>query len=55
MLSDFVGFDVALPPQTSRGVGDLDPDLVARVREAYARLDAKVAALPDHQVIREGV
>ena len=55
ILSDFVGFDVALPPQAARSVGDLDPDLVTRVREAYARLDAKVAALPDHQVIREGV
>lgn len=55
MLGDFVGFDVALPLRTTRGVGDLDPDLVARVRTAYARLDAKVAALPDHQLIREGV
>jgi hypothetical protein len=55
MLSEFVGFDVTLPPRTPRGVTDLDPDLVARVRSAYARLDAKVAALPDHQLIREGV
>jgi hypothetical protein len=55
MLSDFVGFDVALPPQATRGISGLDPDLVARVRDAYARLDTKVAALPDHQLIREGV
>ena len=55
ILSDFVGFDVALPPRKARDVIDLDPDLVARVRDAYARLDAKVAALPDHQMIREGV
>lgn len=54
MLGDFVGFDVALPPRRDRETGDLDPDLVARVRDAYARLDAKVAALPDHQLIREG-
>jgi len=55
MLSDFVGFDVALPPRTSREVTDLDPAIVGRVREAYSRLDAKVAALPDYQLIREGL
>jgi hypothetical protein len=55
MLSDFVGFDVALPARKARDVVDLDADLVARVRDAYARLDAKVDALPDHQLVREGV
>jgi len=55
MLSEFVGFDVALPPRTARDVADIDLAIVARVREAYARFDAKVAALPDHQLIREGL
>jgi hypothetical protein len=55
ILSDFVGFDVALPPRKSRDVIDLDPDLVARVRQAYVSLDRKVAALPDCQLIRDGI
>lgn len=55
VLSDFVGFDVALPARVERDIADLDPDLVMRVRASYAALDAKVAALPDHQLIREGV
>ena len=55
MLSDFVGFDVTLPARVERSSVGLDPDLVARVSAAYAALDAKVAALPDHQLIREGV
>jgi hypothetical protein len=55
MLGDFMGFDVALPVRVERSVTDLDPDLIARVRGAYATLDAKVAALPDHQLVREGI
>jgi hypothetical protein len=55
MLGEFVGFDVALPARAARSVAVLDPNLIARVREAYAMFDARVAALPDHQLIREGI
>lgn len=48
MLDAFLGFSVPLPPQRSRGFDDLDPAIVARVRQSYARLDDKVAGLPSH-------
>jgi hypothetical protein len=36
MLSEFVGFDVPLPPRTSRGVPRSRSDLVARARDEAA-------------------
>ena len=46
LLSDFLGFRVTLPERRARHFDDLDPALVARVRNAYARVDEKVAGLP---------
>ncbi len=54
-LSAFVGYEVRLPDRSERGFDDLDPATVARARATYAALDAQVAALPDYQLIREGV
>jgi hypothetical protein len=45
-LSAFVGYEVTLPEQRERGYDDLDPAVVARVRNNYAQQDEKVAALP---------
>jgi hypothetical protein len=55
VLNDFVGFDVVLPARVERDFPDLDPAIVRRARETYAALDRKIAALPDHQLVMEGV
>lgn len=51
VLSDFVGFPVVLPPRRDRETNDLDPEIVTLARSSYARLDAKVAALPLCEII----
>lgn len=51
LLSDFIGFPVSLPVKKERSFDTLPPELVAQARQAYARLDAKVAALPVCEII----
>jgi hypothetical protein len=40
-----------LPPRRDRATDDLDPAIVTLARSSYARLDAKVAALPLCEII----
>jgi hypothetical protein len=51
VLSDFVGFPVVLPLRRDRKTDDLDPAIVTLARSRFARLDAKVAALPSCEII----
>jgi hypothetical protein len=48
ILNRFVGFDVRLPPWIERNFMDINPAIVAIVRENYRELDMKEADLPDH-------
>ena len=47
-LSNFLGFPVHLPERQLRSSqNDLDAATIQRISRSYARLDAKIAALPD--------
>jgi hypothetical protein len=48
ILSQFVGFSVNLPPWVERNFLDIDPTIVAIVRENYREPDEKEARLPDY-------
>ncbi|OOY06992.1 MULTISPECIES: hypothetical protein [unclassified Thioclava] len=51
-LSDFTGVRVALPPKRARkGAGAADAETRGRFVQTYAALDARIAALPDCQVL----
>lgn len=46
-LSDFVGFPVRFPARRLRNsLGDVEAVTIERIRSCYARLDARIAALP---------
>jgi|GEM_PF-2425102 len=47
VLNGFVGFRVRLPPRIERNFMDINPAIVAIVRENYRELDMKEAGLPD--------
>lgn len=52
-LSDFVGARVALPTRLRRvGSGEANADTIDQFKKTYARIDSKIAALPDCQVLR---
>lgn len=52
-LAAFLGFPVRLPPKRARQSLDLvDEAIVAGFRKTYARLDAKIAALPNRIIRR---
>lgn len=52
-LSDFVGVPVQLPARRARsGANAADAATRARFAETYAALDARIAALPDCQVLK---
>jgi hypothetical protein len=48
ILEDFLGFPVPLPHRRPRGSEKMDPLLVAKVRQNYARLDHIVEKLPPY-------
>jgi hypothetical protein len=47
-LSEFVGFQVTLPKRIERNFRDINPAIVAMVRENYRELDRLEAYLPDY-------
>lgn len=47
-LSEFVGFPVILPERRERNFSDINPALVAMVRENYRELDRLEAQLPEY-------
>lgn len=47
LLSDFLGFQVHLPPRRSRSNQYFDFDLVKQARRVYANLDRYIETLPD--------
>jgi hypothetical protein len=48
VLSEFVGFQIKMPPQTRRSFSEMNPDIVALARKSYRDVDEREAALPDY-------